>query len=156
MRDCDESREIVAELEKIGASPEVTHFVLANVIGYEVTFASAVQRVRRAREKRLRVARQERDKPRLMAECIATYRATCAYCEKPGATEQGWDGNPWELDRIRPGRLGGEYCEQNVCLCCHSCNQAKLGNYTFRPPLSLAQLKRRQQDAGPIFQSRAA
>lgn len=150
MRDCEESREIVSALEEIGATPQVTHFVLANVIGYEVTFQAAVQRVRRARERRERIARQEAEKPRLLVECVEYYRAHCAYCEREGSQVADADGKAWELDRIYPGRLGGEYTEQNVCLCCHSCNQAKLGNVTFLPPLSLAQLKRRERARGAV------
>lgn len=134
-------RAVVAELEAIGATPKVVRFVISEIIGNVVPLSVAAQRVRRAREKRLRIARQETDKPSLKLRCLDAYERRCAYCERAGDDRAGWDGLSWELDRIVPGKFGGEYCASNVCLACRSCNQAKLANVTFRPPLPLSRVE---------------
>lgn len=129
--------EIVEEMEKLGAPLPAIHFTLTVLLGHNLTWAMVSQRLRQAREKRGRIARQATERPQLKQRCIAAYRAVCAYCDREGGADADPDGKAWELDRITPGRFGGEYEPSNVALACHACNQKKGGNITFCPPPSL-------------------
>jgi hypothetical protein len=134
--------DIIFELERAGAPVAAIHYTLTVLLPHAgLTWAQVSQRVRRAKEKRARVAFQHHQKPELRRRCIAAFRAACAYCERDGTPEADPDGKAWELDRILPGRLGGEYEPSNVALTCHLCNQKKLGNFTGCPPPSLAALE---------------
>ena len=140
--------EIAEFLATKPSEAEVCRFIADALAGYDLaTLGMAAQRIRRARERILadRVAFDQRHK--LLARAIKAYDRICAYCEQSGdrlisadgrTHDLGPDGKKWELDRILPGRLGGSYAAANVALSCHTCNQKKLGNFTMRPPLSLA------------------
>ncbi len=50
----------------------------------------------------------------------------CSYCGGEHRDDgMGPDGRPWQLDRIYPGVLGGEYRPDNVTLSCATCNIQK-------------------------------
>lgn len=133
--------DIIRELELAGSSVAAIHYTLTVLLPHsELTWGQVAQRVRRAKERRARIAHQATMKPELRARCIAAFAARCAYCERDGTAEADPDGKSWELDRIKPGRFGGEYEPSNVALACRRCNQAKAGSPTFCPPPSLSDL----------------
>jgi len=134
--------DIIRELERAGVPTAAIHYVMAVLLPHgELRYAQIAQRVRWAKEKRARTARQKAEKPRLRQRAITAFSATCAYCDRRGSPEADPDGKPWELDRILPGAFGGEYDPANVALACHACNQRKGRNVTFCPPPSLAKLE---------------
>jgi 5-methylcytosine-specific restriction endonuclease McrA len=145
--------EIVGELERLGATPVLVHYVLTDLLAHKLTFSQIAQRVRAARERRERHAIQRAEKPELRKRCIAAYEAQCAYCDRTGTPERDPDGKSWELDRIFPGKFGGEYEPLNVALACHACNRKKGCNVTFLPPPSLAQ---REDGAAPPANGRGS
>jgi len=63
--------------------------------------------------------------PNLRIATIARFGQVCQYCNKPGDAGKGPDGNPWEIDRIVPGKQGGLYVSANVTLSCGPCNREK-------------------------------
>jgi hypothetical protein len=133
---------IVAELVAAGAPKPAIAYVLNVLLGHGLSWAAVAQRVRREKERRSRIAQQASQKAELRARAVQAFSAACAYCSRSGTAEKDPDGLAWELDRIVPGRLGGEYSAGNVALTCHACNQKKLGNYVnpaIAPP-SLADL----------------
>lgn len=132
---------IIAELVRAGAPKAAVHYVLTVLLAHGLTWAQIAQRVRREQERRARVAHQQHCKPALRCRAVTAFEARCAYCERAGSFEADPDGKAWELDRILPGRLGGEYAADNVALACHACNQVKLGNFVNPAvaPLSLAE-----------------
>jgi 5-methylcytosine-specific restriction endonuclease McrA len=134
--------DIIFELERAGAPVATIHYTLTVLLPHSgLTWAQVAQRVRRAKEKRARIAYQNSQKPKLYSRCISSFKATCTYCDRPGTAEADPDGKRWELDRIFPGRLGGEYEPSNVALACHACNRKKGGTFTALPPPSLADVE---------------
>lgn len=61
----------------------------------------------------------------LRAYVLESFSLTCVYCERIGDIEADPDGNPWEVDRIKPGSKGGKYEPCNVTLACRRCNTSK-------------------------------
>lgn len=69
----------------------------------------------------------------LLAQLIQENGPNCAYCGEEGNGDQAHDGNPWELDRIIPGKHGGKYVIENVRLSCGTCNKSKNVNMAPLP-----------------------
>jgi hypothetical protein len=61
----------------------------------------------------------------LRLRAMMAYGYQCVYCGGEGDHYNGDDGRPWQLDRIYPGVLGGEYRADNVALSCATCNIQK-------------------------------
>lgn len=131
---------IIAELVGAGTPKAAVAYVMRVLLAHDLTWAMISQRVRREQERRARVAHQASKKPQLREQAIFAFSATCAYCDREGTPEADPDGKAWELDRLLPGRLGGEYCAENVTLACHACNQRKGGSWIGRPPASVAEM----------------
>ena len=137
MRDLQNN--LISELERLGTPVAAIHYILTDLLAHKIRLAQIAQRVRRAKERRERLALQAALRPELRKRCIDAYQARCAYCDKVGSHEAGPDGEPWTLDRIFPGALGGEYEPLNVALACRSCNTKKAAAVTLCPPPSLAE-----------------
>lgn len=133
-------REIIDELDAMGTPPAAICFVMTVLTPHGgLTWAAIAQRIRRAKERRGRIARQQTEKPELLRRCLPAFHATCAYCDRPGTFEADPDGKPWNLDRIFPGAHGGEYEARNVALACLACNQQKGAYVLGTLPASLAE-----------------
>jgi len=72
---------------------------------------------------------------------IRQFDMTCQYCKRQGSIKYGPDGTFWTVDRIIPGKHGGEYTDDNITLSCKSCNSSKGANLIEDLPLSLADIE---------------
>ena len=82
------------------------------------------------------------------AYLLMKYAYQCAYCNKTDT--------PFEVDHILPRSRGGSNRISNLCLACHTCNQAK-GDQTaaeFGHPQVEAQAKRPLKDAAAVNATR--
>jgi hypothetical protein len=60
--------------------------------------------------------------PDLRLEVIEAFDRMCAHCLRRG-DDCDPDGHPWEVDRVKSGRDGGQYVRDNVVLSCRACNR---------------------------------
>lgn len=133
--------EVLAELTAAGATADVLQVAVGIIFGLEIDRCTLSQRARRARERRERIDAQAKVRPSLKAETIKAFLATCSYCDRAGTETADPDGQPWALDRIYPGKFGGEYTPENVTLACKRCNGVKGANWPLSQlPRSLAEV----------------
>ena len=82
---------------------------------------------------------------------ISAFGFQCSHCDGLGSEDLGPDGRPWCLDRIIPGKVGGEYVADNVTLSCWHCNSKRGASPIEQRTFSLADwraLRREWQDVG--------
>lgn len=77
-------------------------------------------------------------KSELRLAAIAEFGHVCSHCDQPGTEDVGPDDRPWCLDRIIPGKVGGEYVANNVTLSCWACNARRGANPIEQRIFSLA------------------
>jgi hypothetical protein len=82
---------------------------------------------------------------------ILAFGFQCSHCDTIGDEDVGPDGRPWCLDRIIPGKVGGEYVADNVTLSCWGCNSRRGASPIEQRTFSLADwraLRAAWQDVG--------
>jgi hypothetical protein len=82
---------------------------------------------------------------------IYAFGHRCSHCDAIGNCDAGPDGRPWCLDRIIPGKVGGEYVADNVTLSCWACNSKRGASPIEQRTFSLSDwrmLRAEWRDAG--------